>query len=249
MIQAFKVSKNDSLATKHPVTFVFCVFNYIVRENETIFKHSFHSIETKHCLYTHTEESTFTLHRLILPPDTMQTLKYLMPDKSDPAWSVLVITQLDVCEVWWAQCCQGNVWREGEGEAGGCEGGVWDDPSHSQESLETLSAVAAHLCLLILVAGGGREGGGRGGCRLFLGVRFLPPHPFRNPLCTHGHTHIWQCGGLWHLGGSSTTVVLLFKLCPSRIWLPFSLTPSSPHLSEAAVEWMASLSSPISQRC
>lgn len=35
-----------------------------------------------------------------------------------------------------------------------------DDPSHSQESLETLSAVAADLCLVFLMAVGG------GGCGL-----------------------------------------------------------------------------------
>lgn len=51
--------------------------------------------------------------------------------------------------------------RMGGGEIVGCWWGVSspDDLSHSQESLETLSAVAVHLCLPFLMAG--RVGGGR----------------------------------------------------------------------------------------
>lgn len=66
--------------------------------------------------------------------------------------------------------------------------GVLDDPSHNQESLETLSAVAAHLCLLFLMAG--RGVGEKGGeANSFLGVRFLPP-PHKEIPSVHTNTHI-----------------------------------------------------------
>lgn len=85
---------------------------------------------------------------------------------------------------------------------------VPDDPSHSQESLETLSAVAAHLCLLFLLTGGGRrDGGGEGDANSFWVSGFSPP--FRNPplfICAHAHTHTHKsnsvedcclCYGIW----------------------------------------------------
>lgn len=85
-------------------------------------------------------------------------------------------------------------WEGGRLRGGGtgcwCEGvgvGVFrDDPSHSQESLETLSAVAAHLCLLFLVAGGG--GGGRGDADSFWVSGFS--HPPSEIPSVHMNTHI-----------------------------------------------------------
>lgn len=104
-----------------------------------------------------------------------------LPDKSDPAWGVPVITQLDVCEMRWTRCCRGNegrerevrqdwVWRSWHCQVSDQACSRW--PLMRSEPLEILSAVAVHSCLLFLISGGGR-GGGRG-CRRFFGVMFPP---------------------------------------------------------------------------
>ncbi|MEQ2182392.1 hypothetical protein GOODEAATRI_021873, partial [Goodea atripinnis] len=54
---------------------------------------------------------------------------------------------------------RGGGGREGGGFELKHAGTVRDKPSHGQESLETLSAVALQLCLLFLVFEGGRRGG------------------------------------------------------------------------------------------
>lgn len=71
-------------------------------------------------------------------------------------------------------------------------GGVPDDPSHTQESLETLSAVATHLCLLFLMAGGG--GGREGGEMLTLFGYHVSLPPQKSPaIHLYTHTHIvWR---------------------------------------------------------
>ena len=112
--------------------------------------------------------------------------------------------------------------------------GIPDDPSHSQESLETLSAVAAHLCLVFLMAGCG----GGGGVHTLLRVRFLSP--LRNPLlfiCTHTHTHTSDsvedcslCYGIWEAPLQLLPSVQTVSPAPRGFYFPFSLTPSLPPL-------------------
>lgn len=111
-------------------------------------------------------------------------------------------------------------------------------PSDCLKSLKTLSAVAAHLCCLFLVAGWKR----RGACCLFLGVRFLTP--FRNPLlfvCTH--LTVWRasasamaCGRLLY------NCRPVFKLSLLPLFHPLPLPLSSP--VRASPEWTDFLSSP-----
>lgn len=89
------------------------------------------------------------------------------------------------------------------------------------KSLETISAVAAHLCLRFLMAGcreGGREGGDTQTCQ-------APPHPIQE-------IPYYQ-RQLWHLRGTSTTVAFCSN-CLSRPFkdsLPLFLTPFPPLLT------------------
>lgn len=139
-------------------------------------------------------------------------------------------------------------------------GGVPDDPSHTQESLKTLSAVAAHLCLLLFMAGRGgwrRDGGQQGWCFTLFGCRVStprPPTPLRNPLlfiCTHTHTHTQHLTVgrrvqplLWHLGGLSATSVPTIPPRPSRILLRlrrFAIPSLLIRVSRPLSEWPPSL--------
>lgn len=181
-------------------------------------------------------------------PSLVKIFRYLLV-KSNTARSVLAIVQLDVCEVQWAQCCQGNVGRKGEvgermGRSWDCRALVGvsapDDLSHSQESLETLSAVAAHLCLLFLMAGRvkGRERGGGGGADSLWVLGFSPPSEI--PCYSSVHIHIHRsdsvgdyslCYGIWEAPLQLLRPVqTVTPALPSSVLLASFSPPSLPAL-------------------
>lgn len=106
-------------------------------------------------------------------------------------------------------------------------GSVPDDPSHSQESLETLSAVAAHLCVLFLMAGGG--GGGGGGVQTLFGCQVsLPPSEVPCYSFVHMHTHTSDsvedyslCYGIWEAPLQLSPSVQTVTPAPLGFYFPF----------------------------
>lgn len=149
-------------------------------------------------------------------------------------------------------------------------GGVPDDPSHTQESLETLSAVATHLCLLFLMAGGGggREGGEMltlFGCQVSLppqkspaihsvqtvppaplGFYFPFPHPFPSLLSSPVWASRWINGPPFFSNLSALLTIELwelFAITTIGCALIFFVLPAT-HVS-IFTNYMFSLSTPM----